>query len=312
MRPALTHGPIISILPIRLLNNIVLSTGLIAFASNAQDLEPRSYTNIPIGMHFLVAGYVHSEGDLSPAPSVPLQDAKLAIDSAVLAYATTFDFLGSSAKVDLSAAYACADGSATFQGDYVSGTVCGYGDPVAKFTWNFYGAPALTLSEFAGYQEGLVMGLSLQAHIPLGTYDDDKLLNIGTNQWVFRPGIGMSYRKGNWYYGLNATIRFYEDNDDFYQDVLLKKQPQYSIQGHLVYSFTPKQWMSLSANYFFGAETEKNGVASNDDENNSRIGLTYSYAFNRQHSIKVNTSLGVITRVGNDFTTAGVFWLYAF
>jgi hypothetical protein len=243
---------------------------------------------------------------------VPIENAELAIDTAVLAYATTFDFLGSSAKVDVSALYGCTDGSAIYNGDYVSGTVCGYGDPVVKFTWNFYGAPALSLKEFGGYQEGLVVGLSLQTHVPLGTYDDDKLINMGTNQWVFRPGIGMSYHKDKWYYGLNATVRFYEDNDDFYQDVLLKKQPQYSVQGHLVYSFTPKQWMSLSANYFFGAETEKNGVASNDDENNSRVGLTYSYSFNRQHSIKLNTSLGVITRVGNDFTTAGVFWLYAF
>ena len=60
---------------------------------SAQDLEPRSYTNIPVGEHFLLLGATRSEGGLAPTPSSPLEDADLTIDSLVFGYATSFELL---------------------------------------------------------------------------------------------------------------------------------------------------------------------------------------------------------------------------
>lgn len=288
---------------------------VLAFGSvqlKAQDLEPRSYTNIPIGMHFMALGYLHSEGALSPSPSVPLKDAHLKLDAAVIGYASSFAIAGSSSKIDMSASRICMKGSAIYQGDFVEADRCGYGDPKVRLTWNFYGAPAVERKDFAQYNEGLVMGTSLQVSIPVGSYDEEKLINAGANQWVFRPGIGMSYKVGDWYYSAMGSIRIYSDNDDFYNDVSLTKDPQYTFQGHIIYSIARGQWLSLSGNYFIGGETDKNGINANDAQDNSRFGLTYSLAFNQQHSMKVYASTGVITRIGNDFDTFGLVWQYAF
>ncbi|WP_285165043.1 transporter [Shewanella goraebulensis] len=285
---------------------------LIAFSVNSQDLEPRSYTNIPIDMHFMAAGYLHSEGALSPSPSVPLKDAELNLDAAVLAYAHSFALAGSSAKVDMSMARICMQGSANYQGEIVEADRCGYGDPNVRLTWNFYGAPAIERKDFAKYQEGLVMGASLQLSIPLGTYDENKLINAGANQWVFRPGFGMSYTVGDWQYSAMTSIRFYSDNDKFYNQTFLEKQAQYTFQGHIIYSIARGQWLSLSGNYFIGGETSKNGIDADDEQDNSRFGLTYSLAFNQHHSMKLYASTGVITRIGNDFDTLGLVWQYAF
>ncbi|WP_227006682.1 transporter [Shewanella donghaensis] len=290
----------------------LMTAALVALPVNAQDLEPRSYTNIPVGMHFLALGYLNSEGALSPSPSVPLKDAHLKLDAGVVGYATTFGIGGSASKLDMSASRICMKGNATFQGEYAEVDRCGYGDPKIRLTWNFYGAPAVERKDFAQYSEGLVMGTSLQVSLPVGSYDKDTLINAGANQWIFRPGIGMSYKVGDWYYSAMGSIRFYTDNDEFYNDVFLVKDPQYTFQGHIIYSITRGQWLSLSANYFIGGETNKNGVDADDAEDNSRFGLTYSLAFNQKHSIKVYASTGVITRIGNDFDTYGLVWQYAF
>ena len=46
-------------------------------SAQAQDIEPRAYSNAPIGVNFLVAGYARSHGGLSLDPSIPLTNARL-------------------------------------------------------------------------------------------------------------------------------------------------------------------------------------------------------------------------------------------
>ncbi|MBL4913812.1 transporter [Shewanella schlegeliana] len=285
---------------------------LVCTPSLAQDLEPRSYTNIPIGMHFLAAGIVHSEGDLSPAPTAPITDANLTIDAAVIGYAHTFNLAGSSSKVDLSTTRVCFEGSATFNSERLYADRCGYGDPTIRLTWNFFGAPALKPKDFSKWQQGIVIGASMQITLPIGSYDSDKLLNAGTNRWVFRPGIGMSHKLGRWYYDLIASIRLYGDNDEYFNNTSLEQEPQYTLQGHLIYNISRGHWISLNANLFFGGETRKDKIASSDDQRNSRFGITYSVPVSAQHSVKLYANTGVITEVGNDFNTFGALWQYRF
>ena len=111
-----------------------LMSSLLSLQCLAQDLEPRSYSNIPIDMHFLAAGYGRSQGGLSPAPEVPLKDSDVEINAGILGYATTFDLGGSSSKFDMAASRVCISGSAIFQGEYVEGERCGFSDPTFRLT----------------------------------------------------------------------------------------------------------------------------------------------------------------------------------
>ena len=48
--------------------------GLMAFVlgvadTKAQDAEPRSYSNTPVGLNFLIAGYLYSEGKMAFDPN---------------------------------------------------------------------------------------------------------------------------------------------------------------------------------------------------------------------------------------------------
>jgi len=294
-------------------NFVAMAVGLnLTTFAYAQDLEPRSYSNIPVDMNFIVTGYVHSQGEVSPSPSSSIEDAELNIDAFALGYAHTFSLAGRSSKFDVAISRTCFNGSARLNGDRVEADRCGYTDPSLRLTWNFYGAPALKGKDFGSWKQGVVVGTSLQITAPLGTYDDDLLLNTGANRWVFRPGIGMSQKLGRWYYDLLASVRVYGDNKEYYGGVTLAQEPQYNFQGHLIYTLSRGHWLSLNANYFFGGETEKDNIDSQDRQDNSRFGLTYSAPIGIHQSIKLNFSTGVLTRVGNDFDSFGVFWQYRF
>ena len=287
-----------------------LLISLLCAAARAQDLEPRSYTNLPINQTFLLAGVLRSEGDLTPTSSSKLQDAELEIDAQVLGFAHTFALAGKSAKVGASASRLCYQGSAVFAGEFVEAQRCEYGDPKIKLTWNFYGAPALALQDFAQWDHGLVLGTSLQLQVPLGTHTSEHLINAGANRWMIRPGFGGSFRLGNWYFDATTSVRFFEDNDNFFQGSKREQDPLYSVQGHVVYGLSPGHWISLNANFFRGGETTRDGRKADDRQENSRWGLTYSVRINRHHSIKLNYSTGVVTRAGNDFDSYGLVWLY--
>lgn len=288
---------------------LALSQGFHAFG---QDLEPRSYTNLPIGQTFLVVGAARADGDLTLTSTSPLQDAKLTVDGLVVGMAHTFELAGQSAKVDMVGTRYCYEGDGIFDGDSVDVDRCEYADPVMRLTWNFYGAPATSLEDFGSLKDGLVIGASLLAKAPVGTYHSEHLINAGGNRWVVRPGLGMSFALGNWFIDANSSIRFFEDNDDFFNGTKLEQDPLYQGQIHLIYNLRKGRWVSFDANYFAGGETSKNGVKGDDRQKNSRLGLTFSTPISAHHSIKIAASRGVVTRIGNKFDTYGIFWLYRF
>ena len=278
----------------------------------AQELEPRSYTNLPTGQTFLAVGIARAEGDLTLTSTSALQDAELTVDGLFVGMAHTFALAGDAAKVDLLGVRYCYQGDGRFNGEPVDVDRCEYNDPAVRITWNFYGAPATTLEEFSRIKPGLVVGTSLQVTAPVGTYHSEHLINAGANRWVVRPALGMSYVLGDWFIDASTSVRIFGDNDNYYNGNKLEQDPLYQAEGHLVYNLNKGRWLAFDANYFTGGETSRNGVKSDDRQENSRLGLTFSTPITAHHSIKLVASRGVMTRVGNKFDIYGIFWQYRF
>jgi hypothetical protein len=78
----------------------------------AQDVEPRAYSNAPVGVNFLVGGYVFTRGGLSFDPSIPVRNAKLDTSSTVLGYARVLNLWGMSGKFDVIVPYTWLSGTA--------------------------------------------------------------------------------------------------------------------------------------------------------------------------------------------------------
>jgi hypothetical protein len=278
--------------------------------SHAQDLEPRAYTNTPVGMNFLLVGYQYSEGGLIFDPALPITDANAKVDMGLLGYVRALDVMGKSAKTGVLLPYADLYADGYVDGEFRTRDDTGLADPAFYFTINLYGAPALSFKEFKDYQQDTIIGFTFKLTAPLGVYDTDKLLNIGTNRWSFKPEFGISKAIGRWTLEGAAAAVFYTDNDEFDNGKTRQQDPIYSVQGHVIYSFPRNIWAAVSATYYEGGRTTIDGVTKNDLQENWRTGFTAAFPLNRNHSLKIFGNSGVSTRTGTDYDSLGIAWQY--
>ena len=283
---------------------------LVAPTAYAQDIEPRAYSNAPIGVNFVIVGYAYTRGGVAFDPALPVSDPHLETSNAVLAYARVLDLWGRSGKFDVVAPYTWLSGSANFAGEPIQRDVNGFANPRFRLSVNLYGAPALDLRQFREYEQDLIIGASLAVTAPWGEYDDTKLVNIGTNRWSFTPEVGVSKAVGRWTLEASAAATLYTDNTDFFGGNTRSQDPLYSLQGHVIYSFRSGVWASLDANYLTGGRTTVNGTLNADLQQNWRVGGTLALPVNANNSVKLYASSGVSARTGNNYDLIGIAWQY--
>ncbi len=278
--------------------------------AKAQDAEPRSYSNTPIGLNFLIAGALYSQGKLAFDPNLSVADANFHSNTGLLAYVRSFDFAGQSAKFDVIVPASSFAARGFVDGQPREREMAGLGDPRFRVSVNLIGAPALSAKDFANYKQDLIVGVSLQVSAPLGQYDDSKLLNLGNNRWSFKPELGISKAVGPWTFELAPSVTFFTDNIDFFGGNNFAQAPFYAVQGHILYTFQSSAWIALDGVYFAGGRTSLNGVKSDNQQQNSRTGFTVGLPIDRNNSLKLSASTGVTTRTGSEFTAVGVAWQY--
>ena len=84
----------------------------------------------------------------------------------IVAYARSLDVGGKSGKFDVILPYSDLSGTAMVAGQPRERNVSGFHDPRLRFSVNFHGAPALSVEEFAGYQQDVIIGASVQVSAP--------------------------------------------------------------------------------------------------------------------------------------------------
>jgi hypothetical protein len=281
-----------------------------AGAALAQDIEPRAYSNAPVGVNFVIAGYVFTRGGLNFDGALPITDAELSTSNAIFAYARVLDLWGRTGKFDVIAPYTRLFGTANYNDAPIERAVSGFNRPAFRLSVNLFGSPALRMREFAGWKQDLIIGASLQVSPPLGQYDDSRLVNIGGNRWTIKPEVGVSKALGSWTLEMQAAATFFSDNEDFFGGHTREQDAILSLQGHVIHSFRNGQWLSLDATWFTGGRTRIDGERGNDLQQNWRAGLIYALPIDRRNSLKFSASRGLWARTGNSFDALGVAWQY--
>jgi hypothetical protein len=277
------------------------------FAADArgQDMEPRSYSNAPVGLNFLLVTYGRSAGNVVFDPSLSIEDVNATINSSAVGYARTIDFFGMSGKIAAVVPYAWGRATGKISDQLLEIRRSGLSDPRIKMSVNFFGAPALSPREFVRYKSKTVIGASITVSLPLGQYDPNLRVNLGTNRWGFRPEIGIARTQGKWNFEAYGSIAFFTNNNRYLNTATLSQAPIAAVQGHAAYTFRPGLWLAFDAVFFGGGRTEVNGVERNDLQRNARYGATFSIPINRQQSIKVLFNDGLYTRIGSRFRSLG-------
>ncbi len=280
-----------------------------AGVTNAQDLEPKAYVASPVGAAFLIAGVSRSTGGVLTDPTLPLTDVNAKINGFMLAAGYTFDLFDRVALVTVSMPYLWGDITGQVAESAASVTRSGLGDARVKFSINWIGNPALRAREFVKAPRRTIVGTSLTVTAPSGQYDAQKLINLGTNRWAFKPEVGVSIPKGPWDLDMYFGLSLYTANSSFFPGGLTRSQDIVaSLQGHASYTFRPRLWIAVDATWYAGGATQVTRQEPLTAMNNSRLGATMSVPVTRTQSLKLAYSDGLLVRTGTNFQTFSIGW----
>ncbi len=295
---------------VRQIHPFLLATALIlgAASATAQELEPRSFSQAPVGMNFAVVAVGYAEGSLFFDQATTLEDVTGEVTSVAAAYVRTLDFFGASAKASVIVPVLWGDWEGQYRGEQASASRRGIADPLLGLSVNFIGAPAMKMSELRNYTQKWVVGASLVAAVPVGQYYPDKLINLGAGRWAFRPRLGASYKSGPLSLEAMLSVWLYTANDDFFGGALLEQEPLWSTQANVVYQLPSRVWFGLGMGASRGGQTRTNDIVADSYKKNTRWAAIIAVPLNRQHGLKLVYINGLRTRAGADFDQLSLAW----
>jgi hypothetical protein len=249
-------------------------------------LQPRRWGHLPTNTNFAGAGYAYTSGDVAFDPVLLVDDVTVEVHTLPLKYIRSFELAGKSARIDWVQAYQDAEWKGLLEGAPARVTRSGLSDMLLRFAVNVIGAPPLSGAEYAEYRANLesetIVGLGMEVQLPTGEYYRDKLLNLGSNRFTFRPQVGLVHRRGKLSGELHTSSWIYTDNDDFFNGKYLEQDPLYTVQGFVDYTFKPGLWTGGGIAYGVGGESTINGVAKQDPRDGVLWGLTLGYPIGKR------------------------------
>ena len=224
----------------------------------------RAYGNAPVGLNVMELLYFQSETSGGAYHSTT--------KAGVLRYYRYFELFGQAALIGGYIPYASADLSIPAFGFYEK--VKGIGDPTFVIGMDIFGAPALSLQEFDGYEQDLIIGGSLQVIAPLGRYDQNRMLNPGGNRWVFKPELAISKAIDSWIFEVFGHYHYFTRNHQYLGNLIHEQKGRWGVDTHLSYTIKPGTWVSLDYLRQWGGETSINTRPQGDKVRDTTIGFT--------------------------------------
>lgn len=253
----------------------------------------RDWLNAPINTNFLYLYYTYSNSETSIQSPLPVDGAEVNAHVPILRYARTFDLGGRIAGVQLVVPYALVNAKLTGTG--IERDIDGLGDITAIFLANIYGAPALSLREFADWTPGSYLTGAISITMPTGSYESTRLINPGRNRWAFKPQLAWGTPVGttDWF-TVNGAVEFYQKNDDYFTNRTLKQDPLLTIDAHYSRSLNKAVWVAADAIFTTGGETEIDGVKQGNEQNTLRLGVSGSMNFSPTDAVSMGLTRTVV------------------
>lgn len=140
-------------------------------------------------------------------------------------------------------------------------------------------------------------GIAAYVTMPFGQYDNEKLVNLGSNRWAFRPMVSFTKGLGNGFFiDSYVSVEFYTKNDEYGPGkVGLEQDPLCNFETHLIQHLDPKTFISVDYFYHIGGETEIAGVNRDDKQKDHAMQLTLARMIteNTQLMLKYKSDLSV-------------------
>ena len=249
----------------------VLWLMLMATSAVAQDLDPRAYAKVPVGLTLAIAGLSFSSGGVLTDPTLPVDNVHADVWTPSIGVAKSFSLFGRTAQALAALPYSWAHvtGDVGEQAQHVDRS--GLSDMRLRLSVLLAGAPAMTPQQFAKSPRRPIVGVSVMVAAPTGQYDPRHVINLGTNRWGFKPEVALSYPLGRrWLVDAYAGLWMFTSNGAFYPGAVVRTQaPIGSLQAHVSYSLSPKAWAAFDATWYAGGA----GVGERRPQGGFRIEL---------------------------------------
>jgi len=281
----------------------------------AQDLEPRRWSHLPVGLNVMSLTLADSTGDIEFDPVLRIEDATYDLSIAALSYIRAFDLFGKTARLDFVAPWTKGRWEGLVDGVDTAVRRQGMADPWMRFSVNLYGAPALQGREYLQYlserPSNTTIGAGLTVIAPLGEYNMERLINLGNNRWVFRPQLGVLHQREKWQFELTGSVFLYQTNSEFWRGSVREQDPLWFLQSHVIYTVSQRTWASLSYGFAYGGRSTVNGQSKDDASRSALMAVSMGYNINRSQGLKF-TYLRTRTHTsqGNDSDTLSLGWSF--
>jgi hypothetical protein len=265
----------------------VLGCLALAGPAQAQGEGPHNLPVVPKEMNLIVVMPMWLSGNFNPSQTVLIPGANVDVFALPVTYIRTFSLGGRFGRLFLTAPLANLDASGTVINPLTGAEVTvssgrsGWMDPMITMHVGLVGAPALAPPEFVAHPKSFQMVAIAGMALPLGTYDSSRAINLGTNRWTFRLGLGtvVPWGKATAWESAN-TFYMFTDNTDVFGGVDTRSQdPLFISENHFTYAFNPKWWGSVDLRWQYGGETAADGAPEDNQTNILGGGLTLGHTF---------------------------------
>ena len=295
----------------RLLACFVFAVFCVADKASAQFNDARAYDNTPVGVSQLELSYTYVHSNASVDPSLAIAGANLNLNQGTVGYTYYFGVLHRVAWVEAAVPLAGLEGSVA--GTNAHGSIFGTGDSNYQFAMLLKGGPALSIEHFASYKPATSLGLSFTITAPTGLYDSNKILNLGSNRWSFKPEIALSHPFGSdqkWEFDAYGDASFYTDNTSYHGRQIFRQEALPGLEGHISYSFNERIWASLDTRYSFRADTYVDGVSQDNAQQNFVLGNELNISLNPQNSLTFVFAKAIVHQNGPTATGFSIKYDY--
>jgi hypothetical protein len=237
--------------------------------------------------------------------------------TALLSYTRYFAVADRTARIDVVVPIQSGDWEGLLDGAPRSAERDGFADPAVRLSANLFGAPALRGQEFLAYRQGhpvdTSFGAALELRLPLGEYQEDKLINLGQNRFALGTQLGALHTRGEWSFELTGSMLFFTDNDEFFNGNELEQDPLFTVQTHVVKTFGQDFWLAAGAAYSWAGESTINGEPKDDDRSNLLFGPAFGYRLTASQSLRIAYVRGdSLNDVGSDTHSVALGWSIRF
>ena len=295
----------------------VLAVPLISGPANAQDDGARTYWKGRAGTNGISVQYLNMNLQASDAvqfdPShyiYPSADAEASIF--VLSWArhmTLFDrpsvlsanLIGGSVDVEFDTAITPPEflPPGIVPGTSFSQSASGYADPSVQLDVNLFGTPPINaIFDYLNYEPTWTLDAAFMLGVPLGQYDNNKVVNLGLNRFYGRIAFPLKYHFRVFTRGymssleLVPSVYFFSENDDFLGQSL-ENDPLLQIEAHWTHDFTRHFYGSLDLLYRNGFQSEIDGVNLGSDIEIGTLGFTLNFSVTDNVAIRTSFSSNV-------------------